>query len=412
MERKDGAVEAWAHALGRLTGEVEQRLGGAATALKRRFSGDRPLAVLPYRGYGTRERVYVTGRVVEDPGLSRARPTDRWYRNLVAMYRRIQSAEVAGARVRIRLAGADVDAVTDAEGYYRAWVEPREPILADRAWHEASVELRAPRRAGHDSGAARQPVLVPPRTARFGVISDMDDTVVRSNTTEIARMLRDVMFGNAHTRLPFDGVAAFYQALWEGVGGHRGPTRNPIFYVSSSPWNLYDVLIHFLEIHRIPVGPLELRDWGFSLSGKSSGSLPTAHREHKRLAIDRILTLYPDLPFILIGDSGQQDPEIYHEVVHDHPERILACYIRNVSGHPERADAIDALAAEVRRAGSSLVLADDTADAAEHAAEHGWIHPLEAEEVVVEAAHDEAEAEAHGEKQPAPTVVVDGDGQR
>ncbi len=79
------------------------------------------------------------------------------------------------------------------------------------------------------------------------------------------------------------------------------------------------------------------------------------------------------MPFILIGDSGQRDPEIYRALLHDHPGRIPAIYIRNVSSDPERTKAIRTLAAEVTEAGSSLVLADDTLAAARHAAEHGWI---------------------------------------
>src|SRR5690606_438380 len=107
---------------------------------------------------------------------------------------------------------------------------------------------------------------------------------------------RGVLFGNVHTRIPFAGVGAFYRALHTGGG-----RMNPLFYVSSSPWNLYDVLSEFLHLHEIPAGPMELRDWG--LAGDEI--LPVGHRAHKRVAIDHILARYPELPFILVGDSGQ-----------------------------------------------------------------------------------------------------------
>jgi phosphatidate phosphatase APP1 len=162
-------------------------------------------------------------------------------------------------------------------------------------------------------------------------------------------------------------VAAFYRALEHGKGGHA---HNPVFYVSSSPWNLFDVLAEFLELKGIPAGPLMLRDWGISTVDPGEGG----HLGHKLRHIRTILELYPDLPFILVGDSGQEDPEIYHKAVMEHPERILAVYIRNVSRAPERADAIRALAAEVEKAGSTLLLADDTAAVAQHAADNGWIN--------------------------------------
>jgi phosphatidate phosphatase APP1 len=209
------------------------------------------------------------------------------------------------------------------------------------------------------------------------VISDLDDTVVQTGATSLLRMARTVFLSNARTRLPFPGVAAFYRALQHGAG--ESPF-NPVFYVSSSPWNLHDLLTEFLVLRKIPLGPLMLRDWGIS----AQEALPTGHAGHKLEAIRRILDLFPALPFLLIGDSGQEDPEIYHRVVHDHPDRILAVYIRNVTPRPERAAAIRALAEEVEAAGSTLLLDDDTLGAARHAAERGWITPAALEEVAAE----------------------------
>jgi hypothetical protein len=80
-----------------------------------------------------------------------------------------------------------------------------------------------------------------------------------------------------------------------------------------------------------------------------------------------MLALYSDLPFVLIGDSGQHDPEIYRQIVAEHPGRVLAVYIRNVSRDPKRIEEIESLAKVVADAGSSLVLAADSVVIAEHA---------------------------------------------
>ena len=207
------------------------------------------------------------------------------------------------------------------------------------------------------------PILTPAATAAYGVISDMDDTVLQSEVTSFLRAARMVLLENARTRLPFAGVAAFYRALEEGPAG--GP-KNPIFYVSSSPWNLYDVIAGFLEAEGIPAGPLLLRDWDLG---------PSLFRNagHKTRLIREILETFSALPFILIGDSAQEDPEIYAEIVAAHPSRILAVYIRSVEPHPERSAAIRRLTERVAAAGSTLVLADDTLTIASHASAHGWI---------------------------------------
>jgi hypothetical protein len=126
----------------------------------------------------------------------------------------------------------------------------------------------------------------------------------------------------------------------------------------------------FFALHGIPVGPiLFLRDWGLSLSHP----LPRASRGHKLNLIREMLELYSDLPFVLIGDSGQHDPEIYTQVVREHPRRVAAVFIRNVSHDSSRTAAIEALAQEVLEAGSSLLLAADSVAMAEHAATLGLV---------------------------------------
>jgi phosphatidate phosphatase APP1 len=131
------------------------------------------------------------------------------------------------------------------------------------------------------------------------------------------------------------------------------------------------MLGEFFDIHGIPAGPMLLKDVGTSREAFFS----KGHPEHKLARIRPILDLYQNLPFILIGDSGEKDPEIYREVVSAYPKRILAVYIRNINPDPARQESISRLAEEVREAGSQLVLAHDSLFAATHAAEQGWISP-------------------------------------
>src|SRR5690606_38757835 len=144
--------------------------------------------------------------------------------------------------------------------------------------------------------------------------------------------------------------------------------KNPIAYVSSSPWNLYDLIVDFFDLQEIPPGPMFLRDWGIT----REELLPTEHSKHKLDAIETLFEFYDNLPFILIGDSGQQDPEIYAEVVHRYPERVLAVYVRDVSADRKRDEAISALSEEVIESGGALILAEDTLHMAQHAADSGW----------------------------------------
>lgn len=328
----------------------------------------RPARIEPYRTYGTAARVRVRGRVLHGRPPAPATPDDPWWVNLTNAYRRMASAFAAGARVRISFAGAVQEMIADDEGFFTADLEPTVPPDPSRLWHPARVDLLSP------VGTGGRCLVAIPTHARFGIISDLDDTVIHTGATSLLHMTREALFGNVHTRLPFPGVGTFYRALHTAGGS----AFNPVFYVSSSPWNLYDLLDEFLYLHGIPAGPMELRDWGMS----RDELLPAGHSRHKRLAIDRILRAYPGLDFLLVGDSGQEDPEIYRRVVDDHPGRVLAIYIRSVVPDPRRIETVNALAEELAETGNSeLVLVHDTLDAARHAARRGWIHPAAVEAV-------------------------------
>lgn len=377
-----------------LRDELGSRIGAARSLVH----GD-PYQIAPYRSFGTADRAFVMGRVLEDEGIVAAEAGDSSWRNLLNTLRRLESDEVGGAIVRVRGGDRSWDTATDAEGFFRVELAPAPGgAPAPGPWRTVALELLSPRRDGAAPVRATADVLVPPATATLGVISDIDDTVLQSSVTDAVQMARLVFFGNARTRLPFPGVAAFYQALHHGAGGP--PAGNPLFYVSSSPWNFYDMLAEFLELQAIPRGPLMLRDWELDRHMRRT----SRHGTHKHGAITQIFDAYPALPFILIGDSGQEDPEIYAEVVRRYPRRVLAIYIRNILRAPERIAAVRALAAEVESSGSALVLADDTMAAARHAAERGWIDAAALADIEADKRRDEAPDQPRAE-----TVVVEGE---
>ena len=332
----------------------------------RRWVDRDPYMLAGYRSYGSATRILVRGRAMEDEGVRAAGDRDSLWRNLVNSYRRIEADPLPHARVRATVAGASAEIVADDEGFFREWVTLPAAVAAESGVVPIELELLAPAAAAPVRASADAMLAAP--SSRFIVISDIDDTVLQSHVTSIVQALRTVLLGNARTRLPFPGVAAFYRALRAGAGGDE---RNPIFYVSSSPWNLYDLLVDFLDHQGIPAGPLTLRDWDMELRALRGGHL----KGYKDAAIRDILDAFAPLPVILIGDSSQRDPEIYRDLVREYPERVLAIYIRDVKRTPERHAAIAALVREVEAARSVLVLAEDTMAAARHAAERGYIRP-------------------------------------
>lgn len=320
-----------------------------------------PIYLAAYRGYGNHQILHLRGRALQGNALAPAQAGDSRLENLWAAYQRLDSDEVAGVQVTAHYAGQEWSTVTDSEGYYTLAITPATPIPSPPLWQEVALWWDAPATA--KTGACGAAVLTPPPTARFGVISDIDDTVLVSHAASPFRMALTALLHNAHTRSPFPDVAGFYQALQAGV---RGDEQNPIFYVSSSPWNFYDLLVEFMQVNGIPAGPLLLRDYG------RQNLRDIGHRSHKRQTIDALLATYPALPFVLLGDSGQEDPEIYAGVVQDYPGRIRGIHIRDVTpASARRRNAIHALARQTAAAGAPLLLSAATADAASFARQLG-----------------------------------------
>jgi phosphatidate phosphatase APP1 len=372
----------------------------------------RPLMIQPYLGYSNQAGILLRARVLADKGIRPAREEDLLWDNFKNAVKRLESSEYPGAVIAVTIYAHGnaykTQVTTNNEGFIDHWLEysscdcevdaadapmpsarvtPTGVSPTDNASIDASggppiindptinptvdqvrvhYELITPERPQpvYSTGYA----VTPRSGAQFAIISDVDDTVLQTGATSVVSMLKKVLFGNARTRLPFVGAAAFYRTLCQQA--------NPIFYVSSSPWNLYDMLTDFFKINDIPAGPLMLRDWGI----KPSELLPFGHKTHKLDSITGIMDAYPELPFVLIGDSGQEDPEIYTTLVSKYPSRIRAIYIRDVSDNA-RNEEITKLREEVAKVNCPLLLVEDTLAAANHAAELGLISADDVETV-------------------------------
>ena len=340
-------------------------------SVKKKVSGklgiQDPLKILPYKGYGTSEWIYIKGRVLQKEGIETLTEDAPVWKNVQNMYRRFESDEIPNAEVKICVGNHQETVCANEEGFFEAKIEPGSLIPIDELWHSVEIELLSPPTRKQKAVIVTGEIIVVPPTAKFGVISDIDDTVVYTAASDTGKMIRIAYLGNAHSRKPFLGVEPFYKALQQGRKKTEG---NPIFYVSSSPWNMYDLFDQFMSINNIPNGPILLRDIELSPANLMSFS----HKGHKKEQIEPIFQRFPELPFILIGDSGQKDPEIYQQLIQTYPDRILAVYIRDaVPDDDARREEIEAIAQNIRGSDVEFILFLETSTAARHAADKGWI---------------------------------------
>jgi phosphatidate phosphatase APP1 len=345
---------------------IEDKWDDLSSNFKRKLGLNDPVQIVPYRTYGTTTRVYIKGRVLEDKKITSASDKDTILNNLLNMYKRFESDEVPGTTLKAILHEEEHHVTSDDEGYFVLNINPLTPIINEHLWHPIPLQLVNCPIACDKELQVHAEVMIPPPDAEYGIISDIDDTVIQTSATNMLAMGRTVLLANARTRLPFAGVSEFYKALQLGRNGKR---NNPFFYVSSSPWNMYDLLTDFLDLNQIPAGPIMLRDIGFGGNTKLRGG----HMGHKFKEITQILEAYPELKFVLIGDSGQEDPKIYREVVKQFPDRVLAIYIRDVQLPDREKIAID-VSKSLLEDKVEMVIVDNTVEAAEHAAKIGLIY--------------------------------------
>ena len=366
----------------RLAAGIEASFDALLFDFRKRLNADKPIQIVTYRTYGTRKWMFVRGRVLRDKGIGRATDQDTILNNLLNMYKRFESDEIPHARLRADFQGKPHYTTTDEEGYFVFQFATENPVDWNDMWHELDIRLIAAPYSFSEGIKNTAHVLVPPSDAEYGIISDIDDTVVKTTATSLLAMSRNTFFHNAHSRLPFAGVAEFYRSLQLGRNGKR---NNPFFYVSSSPWNLYDLLIDFLDLNDIPEGPLLLRDFGLDVNKES-----TDHMGHKFGTIKDILLTYPHLNFVLIGDSGQEDPKIYREVVAAFPGRILAIYIRDVQLADRERIAVE-ISKSLAPDAVEMIIVDNTVEAAEHAAGNGLIFREEIPRIQLDKKQDKGE---------------------
>ncbi|GGF17347.1 App1 family protein [Echinicola rosea] len=320
------------------------------------------IKIEPLYAFGNEDCIYVKGRVIEAYKQSKPSHKKNSLQNIVAALRRYAGSSVPDAKVEVTYFGQKKALYSDEEGIISC--EFHTVCQETSEVHRVRFSLVEEEGLVSEKSMSSLKVQQFSKNHPIGVISDIDDTVLISHATDIGKKLWLSVSKNAFTRRPFPGVSGFYRELTENG-------KHPIFYVSSSDWNLYDLIKDFLAFRKIPAGPILLQDLHLSLKNiwKSGGG----SHQHKLEKIKMLLDMYPGMRFFLIGDSGQHDPELYGEVIREYPERIKSVYIRKVSDGKE--EGRTKLIEELKKIGESpqMVFVKNTQEAIKHAKQHEFI---------------------------------------
>ncbi len=322
----------------------------------------------PFRGFGNEKMVHIQGIVVEDKGLTKPEEQQKVWKNILSTIKRFSSDEIAGVRVKAEFMGESKISQTDEYGFFEFDFETGDKIFdtPDQCWHPVSFELLDQIVEEQPKTVAEGEVRIISSNQKRIFVSDIDDTVLISHSTQTFRKLRLMLFKNALTRLPFEGIAGFYRQL---ELGKTNQSSYPFFYVSSSEWNLYDLLEDFFHYNNIPKGVFMLKKLNASIYKfwKSGGGT----HEHKYDKIKYLMEYFDDRKFILFGDSGQKDRIIYKRLAMEFPDRVETIYIRKVSSKKsEHEEDLEEILKEVN---TDYHEVDSTSKMTSHAQEKGYI---------------------------------------
>ncbi len=261
--------------------------------------------VIPYTGYGSTTWLRVLGRVMltRDGKRTAMEPTG------ARGWRSFTSVPVQQAEVQVEVNGTTTTIQADRSGILDQLID----VDLTPGWHRIGLSAE-----GSEASPAHVYVVDP--DTRFGVVSDVDDTVMVTALPRPLLAAWHTFVVNEHARATTPGMPVLYERL---LAQHPGA---PVIYLSTGAWNVAPTLTRFLSRNLYPAGALLLTDWG-----------PTVDRwfrsgqEHKRDNLRRLATEFPDIKWLLVGDDGQHDEAIYTAFLDEFPGQATAVCIRQLS---------------------------------------------------------------------------------
>lgn len=266
-----------------------------------------PVTVVPYTGYGAPGWVRVMGRIMVSRPDARSR-------------RSRKPGKVRGWRSFTTLSAKDAPFVVEVNGHRHEACADRGGFIDTVVPADLEPGWRSVRLSCGDGEPVEAPVRIADPAVRFGIVSDIDDTVMVTALPRPLLAAWNTFVLDEHARAAVPGMAVLYERLVTAQPGA------PVFYLSTGAWNVAPALTRFLSRHLYPAGPLLLTDWG-----PQKDRLFRSGQQHKLAALKRLAEEFPWIRWLLVGDDGQHDPQIYAAFATSHPQNVAAVAIRSLS---------------------------------------------------------------------------------
>ena len=267
---------------------------------------------IAYQGYGSTDWVRVLGRVVLSsrplPGSQAEKAAQNGNQNLRG-WRAFTSVPIQFTDVEIEINGSTTKVQTDRGGI----VDTVVPVSLTPGWHTAVL-----RAEGTEPVTAKIYIIAP--DTKLGIVSDIDDTIMVTALPRPFLALWNTFVLNERARMATPGMAVLLDRL---LVAHP---QAPVIYLSTGPWNAAPTLGRFIARNLYPSGALLLTDWGLTHDRWFRSG-----QEHKARNLELLAQEFPHMRWMLFGDNGQHDESIYSHFAQEHPDRVAAIGIRQLS---------------------------------------------------------------------------------
>ncbi len=274
-----------------------------------------------YRGYVNNEELVVSGHVFQSWAPDKYRLDKKGIRHAVAIIHMFRIKPYPNVEVTLNFKNVVVTTKTLKDGFFRFTIPFSDEL--ESGWHPYTVTCKISKFGIINCGE-----LLKPFESKLGIISDIDDTFLISHSDNFFKKLYVLLLRNLNHRKIYEDVVQHYKAL--SIAGQSNEiASNSFFYVSSSEWNLYEFIDSFARLHDLPKAVIKLKD----IKSGISDFLFTGrgNHDHKFVKIKEIISFYPHLEYVLLGDDSQQDPYIYERICKIFPKNIKSIYIRQTA---------------------------------------------------------------------------------
>jgi phosphatidate phosphatase APP1 len=262
--------------------------------------------VTPFPSYAGSDWVRVLGRVLIVPPVKPAK--DGEYAS-VRGWRSFAAVPVGYAQVSVTIGGVAHEVVADRGGV----IDTVLPVSLPGGWQTFTITVE------HGEPVESRTFVVDDEV-RFGVVSDVDDTVMVTALPRPFVAAWNTFVVDEHARQPVPGMAVLLERLTRENPG------SPVVYLSTGAWNIAPTLVRFMRRHLFPQGAMLLTDWG-----PTHDRWFRSGRAHKSENLRRLAAEFPHVRWLLIGDDGQHDDDLYTDFTSDHPQNVAAVAIRRLS---------------------------------------------------------------------------------